>query len=501
MRMSFTSPVQDVPLPAALKITLDNYYDLLKTQAANLKANEYLQLKLAADVLDVSDDKSDTYLGYTWFSYYNMVGRSDRAIHPVPVAGEIQIGIEALADVYGVFLRKLRTYVITKALTPAEQLQVADHDKTIQSLRKDANNFALEDRANWKIYADAMGYEIGNNSAYVQWSSHLGNWDLIEQRMTEVRQEIFDRKSILDRKYPTPEDRAVVDAEFAFEDAAQRLRYPVYPDYVYADGKLFDPGYLARLPTGSTALFDDRRSVNFGLSLHTIKTARAAGLGATFTRADGKSSSITTDWKGSASASYFAIRVNADAGEQRTIQEDFSHTTSIELKSESCLRIEVKFPAWFQPTLFNHKHVMENPHDFEQFFGAKGTLLYHPSALIVVRGFNVKFTSSQDWSYDYKSHYSVSGRGGFNAFGVSFGGSASYSKDVHEHEVDRSGTELTITDDPGTVRFVGYAVVKNDVFTAAVDRELIRVGLVAGTSNSEEDTEEAQSSVVSTPNA
>ena len=46
------SPVRDVPFGEALNISLDNYYDLLKSQVGGLRADEFLQLKLVADTVD-----------------------------------------------------------------------------------------------------------------------------------------------------------------------------------------------------------------------------------------------------------------------------------------------------------------------------------------------------------------------------------------------------------------------------------------------------------------
>jgi hypothetical protein len=88
-------------------------------------------------------------------------------------------------------------------------------------------------------------------------------------------------------------------------------------------------------------------------------------------------------------------------------------------------------------------------------------LLYYPTGLILIRGFLVKFSSSQNWVYDYKHHFSASAGGGFNFCGVSFGASASYSEDEHTHQVDQTGTDLTFSDDEHTLRFVGYSVKKN----------------------------------------
>ena len=55
MYAKINSPVKDVDFGEALKLSLDNYYDLLKTNVGALASNEFLQLKLVADPLDLSD--------------------------------------------------------------------------------------------------------------------------------------------------------------------------------------------------------------------------------------------------------------------------------------------------------------------------------------------------------------------------------------------------------------------------------------------------------------
>lgn len=462
------SPVKDVEFGAALKISLDNYYDLLKTQVGGLKADEFLQLKLAADVVDLSADKKASEQGYVWFSYFNLLNRSDRAIHPTPVAGEIQISLEALADVYARFLRKLRTFVVKKVLTPAEQVELAKIDTDIDGLKDAALELQLRDRKRWAEYAAAMGYQVGDLGAYVQWSGLYGNLRKIEEKNEAIGAKLSDRKKITDRQYPNPSDKEIVDAESDFDSPAMRLRYPLYPDYNYPAGDQFSPPYLAMLPLGSTALFEDRRAAQWDKTLTTVRTSTGGGFSAGFDKLTQKSSSITTDWSGSASASYGFISVSANASEHTQIQEDFRTGKAIKLGAESVLRVNIGFPAWFRPTLFSHPHVLGNPFDFQEFFGPKGSLLYYPSALIVVRGFSVEFEATQAWTYDYERKFSASGGGGFRAFGVNFGGKASYGSHVTQHEVDKTGTKLTLSDGKDTLRFVGYAVTKNQVFEQSV---------------------------------
>jgi hypothetical protein len=85
MQKRATDPVQPVSFGTALNISLNNYYDLLKAHIGGLAANEYLQLKLIADPVDISDTDASKG-GYRWWSYYNLLNRSDLSISPTPLA-------------------------------------------------------------------------------------------------------------------------------------------------------------------------------------------------------------------------------------------------------------------------------------------------------------------------------------------------------------------------------------------------------------------------------
>lgn len=470
------SPVKDVAFGTALKISLDNYYDILKQQSGGLKVEERLQLKLASNSIDVSEDKPASQHGYKWFSYYNLVGKSDRAISPMPIDGEIQTGLESLASVYALFLRKLRTFVVQKALSSADQKVISDLDIEIEALKDDAEKYAAADHAKWQTVAPANGWLVGDMGAYVQWSNRRGHLRKIEQLDKEIARKTFDQQTIIKRTSPSPADQAIIDAEFLFEGPAVRLRYPMYPDYEYPNGDAFNVSYLALLPTGTTALFDDRHSIAFDKTIDFIRTSKSGTFTATLDRQTQESSSISTDWSGGGNVGYGPISVRADASEHQKIQTDFLKATGVTLAADAVIRVELNIP-WMDATLFNHEHVRDNPHDFIEFFGSSGSLLYYPTALIVVRGFSATFNSSQNWTYDYERRFSASAGGGFNAFGVSFGASGSYSKDEKEHQVDVSTTKLTLSDSPETVRFVGYAVKKNNTVALAVEKSLKTKGL------------------------
>jgi hypothetical protein len=453
------SPVKDVTFGEGMNISFDHYYELLKNQTGSLGSKEFLQIKLVADGIDISPNTEQG--SYKWFSYYNFLRRADLAINPVPIDGTVLTGVVTLVDVYGKFLRKLRTLVVRTELSADEQKQVADLDMEIQRCKDKTRDLFNEDSQAWKTFCEIRGINPADGFAYVQWSRNYGQINEIENVNRLMYEKIFDRKTILNRKYPTPEDKEIIDAEFEFDNATMRLRYPIHPDFEYLPTVL-TLQYLALLSTGSTAVFDDRHVVTPDKTLEFLKTAVQGKLTAEFDKQTQSSNSIETDWSASASARYGFIKVKANASEHKTISEDFSKATNIKLGSEASLRVNINYGPWFKPNLFEHKRVKDNPTLFTDFFGNSGTLLYYPTALILIRGFNISFTTKSLWTYDYKSKFSASGGGGLRAFGINFGGSASYGRSETIHKVDQSKTELKISDDIATLRFVGYVVKKND---------------------------------------
>jgi hypothetical protein len=470
MKKLASSPVQPITFGQAMQTSLDSYYDVLKAQAGNLQRDDVLQLKLVSDPVAVSDKNAHDG-GYRWFSYYNLLNRSDMSIVPAPVVGNVLAGIATLVQVYGKFLLKLRQYVVIKNNTPEEQKQIADWQKTIDYLNDQSLQLIVSDRKKWKDYCDAMGINVGDDTFYQQWLAKYGHGNQIQQNSDQVTQLNFSIKTLMDKQYPDHTDRDIVDADTAFNDPAMRLRYPIYGDYNYPNGDQFNVVYLFSLPAKADAMFDDRHAVTWNLPMSDIIGTTAGALAGTFDRTTSTSTSISTDWGGSASVGYDFINVSASASEHTQIQEDFKHATSITIGSKSAFRLSINFPpAWFNPTLFTCDHVAQNPHDFIEFFGDDGSLLYYPTGLILIRGFYVKFSSSQNWNYDYQHHFSASAGGGFNFCGIDFGGSATYTEDEHTHQVDQSGTDLTFQDDEHTIRFVGYSVKKNKQFKEMLTR-------------------------------
>lgn len=486
MRVNSTSPVVDVTFGQALKISLDNYYDLLKASVGGLKANEYLQLKLVADPVDISDDDA-AKKGYRWWSFYNLVVRSDVAIIPEAVSNQIATGAATLAEVYSEYLDLLITYVVENKLTPQDVQALSDLTVELRSLRDDNFKLAEDDQARWRKYADLQGYAYGDWTHYSQWASHNGNWSDIKENNAQIDSRLTHKKKILNTQWADPEDKAIVAASAAFDNALMQLAYPIHPDYLYSDGSQFDLNYLSRLAgdDSGSGLFDSRRALSWQLTLNKILTTTAGHFDASFDHTTGKSTSISTDWHASGSVSYGFISAHADASSHTAIQEDFNKGQTMKLHAEAAYRLDIIYPGWFRPTIFDVKHVKDNPKAFDKYFGTKGLLRFYPTALMLVRGFSVEFTSSQDWAYDYQHSFSASAGGGFSCCGINFGAEAGYSENTKEHQVDQSHTSLKFSDDANTLRFIGYAVAENAFFDAAREASIGDALVVAMDKNGE----------------
>ena len=459
------NPVEDISFGDATNLTLDLYYNILKAEAGRIKAPEYLQLKLVSSPLDLSAEPGGNKQGgYLWNSRYRLLQHSDTAVYPGPISGQVHTSATDLTEVYGTFLKRLRQYVVTRILSHEEQVQLANLDKKIKSIRSDMNALSIEDWKIWREYAEDRGYDVGDQATYVHWSGNYGNLRDIQRLLRNLRTTVYEKNSILDREYPNQDDRAVVDAEFEFENPAMRLRYPIFLDSEYTNGMSFSPEYLANLPLGSSGVYDDRHVIEFDPTIQSLKTKDIGSFIATLESSTQKSNSLESDWNTPVSMRYGFIKVRASASESESIKEDFKKGIKISLSAKSSVKVKLVYPSWFSASLFEHKRVKENPHDFEDFFGETGTLLYYPTHLVVVRGFTVKFESSQKWNFDYKRRFQASGGGGFRVFGINFGSSYSYSKNVNEHKVVQSNTTIEFSDDQDTLRFVGLVVKKNTVF-------------------------------------
>jgi hypothetical protein len=465
MYETLRSPVQPVTFATALQVTLDNYYDLLKAEAGSLTANEFLQLKLVADIVDVTE-KENKDGGYEWFSHYNLLKRADLAIEPKPISDMASVGLIEFSKVYGKFLQKLSRFVIKKALTPDEQKQKSALDAEIEAIKTQLDTLSDKDYANWIKYCQTHSLNPADTGRYAQWSSSAAGHGV---KILELHELITDKEfevyQLLDKQYSDPGDKDIITALTTYRRASMSLCFPVVEDYKYLP-TVISLGYLAGIyPPVKSGLYDVKYFTSFNPGIDNIRKTLGGSLNASFNKSTNISNSITTDWGASASVGYGFISAKASASEHKEIQEDFNTATEITLKSKASFRVNINFGGWFDASLFKSKYIKQNPLAFMDFFGKDGTLLYYPTALIVIRGFSVEFKNSQQWTYDYKKSFNASAGGGFGIFGISFGASYNYGSNIREHTVDQAATSLKISDDDNTFRFVGYAVAKNELLS------------------------------------
>jgi hypothetical protein len=329
------------------------------------------------------------------------------------------------------------------------------------------------DYTNWRRYCELRGINPADTGRYSLWAENFGHAKKIQELLDIQTEKNFDLIQIIDRKYSDADDQEIVDSLVQYRKTSMQLCFPALPDYKYLPTEI-SLQYLSQIyPPVSSGLYEARYFYKFGMDLNTIKTGGAGAIDASFNRSTSDSSSITTDWGASGSIGYLFINVRASESEHKQISDDFKKSTEIALKSKSALRVNVEYGAWFNEGLFKSKYIKQHPELFVEFFGKNGTLLYYPKGLILIRGFSAEFKSTQVWTYDYQRSFSASAGGGFSIFGINFGGSQSYSENTSQHKIDQTGTSLKISDDDATLRFVGYAVKKNNLLTQSLFEEYL----------------------------
>lgn len=230
------SPIKEITFGEGMKFSLNNYYDVLKEQAGGLAAKEFIQLKLVADGLDISDtvkvDSKDA--SYKWFSYYNLVKRSDIAIDPDPVdIGTVMTGAKTLHAVYEEFLRKLKSLVALKNLSVDDQRELADIETLMKGYDDDVAKLEDLDKQQWNNHCSTVGLDPKDIFAYLQWSANNGQKQNIKDIYDKKYKLNFRRLSILDKSYSNPDEKEIIDAVADFENPNMSLRYPLFPDYEY----------------------------------------------------------------------------------------------------------------------------------------------------------------------------------------------------------------------------------------------------------------------------
>jgi hypothetical protein len=459
--------IKEIDPIADFKLTLDQFYDLVKVQLGNLQVDSFIQLQATAIPLDVS-------LDYYWFSLGVLNSFFDVRLEPFPIDETLGLGLKANAlfsREYISFLSELIRLVEVKALDSDTlqkidelQIRVAQNRERIRAL------ISLRTQ-DWLDYCAGTLTEAGNISILQQWSEGQPSTRELFDLQQESNQDQALISALRLRRYEDADDQAIVDAWAAATAPASRFRYPRFEDTKYGEETpKFNAVYFAKLPDNDGTQF---RSLQLATPLVSLtKIAQGDGLGnisSTISKQSQSNSKITTDWKvsGSGRAGLFrSYKFTAEAAEEKTIEEDFKNVESITVGAKYLLAIPIR-NDWFDAGIFNNRRVKENRDLFERYIGEKGTLLYTPTNLIVARGFNLKFSSSQDWKYDYESKFSSSGTSQMKIFGINFGKpvNASYNEKQKQQKVERRGNDLSL-DDGDNIRILGYVVSKNVVSEA-----------------------------------
>ncbi|WP_338503693.1 hypothetical protein V6R86_08465 [Sphingomonas kaistensis] len=448
------SDIKEVDVMADFKLTLDHFYSLVKTNVGNLQTDQKVQIQLTAIPIDVSPE-------YTWFSLGNLAKFFDVRIDPVGAADNVTLLANAkFSNEYILFLSDLLSLVEYKEL---DAKTLKDIDVLGTRIRNyETQIWALRDqrREAWESYARGSMHDLGDVTVFEHWSQkHWTTKEMYTLAEEQARdQALSDALRI--RRYTNPEDQAVVDAYAAATSPASRMRYPLYRDSEYGEeAKKFNVIYFARLPDNESSIFANRKLLTTTSTLSQIASGTLGSFSDTLSKTSVANSSITTDWSASGSGGYRFIRVSASVSSHQSIKNDFSSAQSVTVGAKSLQALPI-VNEWLNASMFSHPLVLRNRRKFERYLGDNGTLRFYPTHLIMARGLNFKFTSSQNWSYDYASDFSAKGSAKAKIFGVGWGGGGSYSQSKREQRIETRGHDL-IMDDGDNLRLLGYVVTEN----------------------------------------
>jgi hypothetical protein len=449
------SDIKEVDVMADFGLTLDHFYGIVKRQIGNLQSGQYLQLQATAIPLDVSDK-------YPWFSLGNINAFFDVRMDPTPVADNITLLANAkLSSEYLVYMADLLSLVEHRELDAATAQRIEALQTKILNNGSRINALIQTRLADWILYADSSMLDRGSVAQFTHWAQgHYTTREIVALSTEQSRDQALIEALRL-RRYGDPSHQAVVDGYAAVTSPASRMRYPRFEDSLYGEeARKFNVVYFASLPDNESSLFANRQLMTTRSTLAQIATGTIGSFSDTVTRGSSASSSIRTDWSASGGGGWGPFRFKAKVSSHTSIRNDFASAQSITVGAKSLQAIPIDGSAWFNASMFSHKLVTQNRRMFEPYLGPNGTLRYYPTHLIVARGFNLKFSSSQNWSHDYASDFSASGSASARLFGVGWGGGGSYSQSKREQKVEKRGHDLVL-DDGENIRILGYVVTKN----------------------------------------
>lgn len=467
--MEVIMSVKEVNVNENFKLTLSHFYSIVKEEIGEFDPDQKLQLQASAFPLDLST-------AYPWFSFKNINDTFDVGIDPKPISETLSLNTAvSLSDVYGSFISTALGLVETEELDADTLKRIDELTVDLQNLNRNISKLQTDILAKWVAYCDATMTDRGDKVTYTHWSQ--GEWET--SQVFNLRNLAREKSGLIDALRKTEyEDADHAEVARAFADwnsPASRIRYPRFPDTEYGEEQeKFNVVYFASLPDNDSSLFVNRRLMTPAMSISELISSSIGSFSSTVSKESQASSDITTDWNTSVSGGYGPFKVKASVSSHERIQEDFKHLQSITVGARALMALEFDGSPWWKPDIFQNALIQSNLRTFERYFGESGSLLYYPIRVIIARGFNLKFSSSQNWEHEYEKDFSASGSASLKLGGFSFGGGGGYSKHEERQKVERRGHDLIMDDGEDNIRIIGYVVVKSQKEAEDFDVQKLR---------------------------
>lgn len=436
-----------ITIGTAYKITIDNFYDLLRKETGGWDNKTLFQLNLHSNTIDLSEN-------YEAFSYENIRRVADVQIVDSPLS-DLSIQTAQFSRIWGEFLFELFKLTPELKLTEEDKQKLIDLEADNKKLKQEVNDLEEEENRNWNSHCE-------NNGLNKDDLDLRANYFMSDQGQG---QEINDLYSKIDNNIG--ETNMIEISGSTENDRNIRIAWNNYSSVRYKQLLCLSPKKLTVADCNDKYIKQASKDFSFDYSypidksLNTIKTSQANKLITHFDQTTENTSTISTSFGGDGNVGYSIFKIETHVEDVKTISDEFSKVQAIDINSESIMKIGINYTNWFDASLFKSGYIINNPDIFNKFLGPDGSLVYYPISLIILRGITLVFTSSQKWNYNYKENFRASAGGGMNFFGISFGGNEQYTNETKEHIVDANSTTLSISDDKNTIRLVGYEIANN----------------------------------------
>jgi hypothetical protein len=447
------------------KLTLNQFYGIIKEQIGTVSDKELIQLGTIALPVDIGAN-------YPWFSYFNLVKLGDYTVQQNPHADYTFSQDTSLFKEYFYFVSKLASLIELRKLTAQENAEIRSLETRI------ANNGILLDTYqekrfdSWKLFCKYNNVSSGDQTAFATFITSHYTTAQINDLYGQINQDIAAIRLIRLREYDSAEDKEVIDTWSILAGSSAQIKLPFQEDRLYGeDAKNFNLSYFAKLGVQPDSLFILKPVIGPGVSTETVVKSTQGSLDVEISKNSTASVDIVSEWNGKVSksgSSGFIIQkpysFSFSASGQTEVKTDFEKIIKIGFGVDYVQAVDFTRP-WYNPKLYRHPKVLANFEAFSRFLGPQGSLLFTPSRVILARGFRISFQKSENFTYDYKSALKgdAQSSGGIKVFGVSFGGgnaSGSGSRTETRQNVEQEGAKLTLKDGDN-VRLLGFYVSYN----------------------------------------